>query len=180
MLTDFYIAFSPVCFSLLGLWLVVVQINTRAWLADEPHRRRAYGVALHFALPGLMSLLALVDPQDPDYWRVSFAIIALGGAAVLYAVRGPIAGPARLDRAVQMAGVALYILIGALAIIPHSLLREEAILLTLLVFLGFNVAWLLLSGQQADAAPASAPAPASAHAAQPDPQVADTRPGLAD
>jgi hypothetical protein len=34
--------------------------------------------------------------------------------------------------------------IGVLAIIPRSLLREEAILLTILVFLGFNVAWLLL------------------------------------
>jgi hypothetical protein len=159
MLTDFYIAFSPVCFSLLGLWLVVVQLNTNEWLGDEPHRRRAYGVALHFALPGLMSLLALVDPQNPDYWRVSFAIIALGGAAVLLAVRG-LDGPVRLGHAVHAAGVVLYILIGVLAIIPHSLLREEAILLTVLVFLGFNVAWLLLSGQEQE--PAHAPGGATA------------------
>ena len=163
MLTDFYIAFSPVCFSLLGLWLVVVQLNTREWLGDQPHRRRAYGVALHFALPGLMSLLALVDPQNPRYWRVSFAVIALGGAAVLLAVRGPTPGPVRLGQAVHAAGVVLYILIGVLAIIPHSLLREEAILLTVLVFLGFNVAWLLLSGQEHEPAPAlgGATAPAA-------------------
>jgi len=154
MLTDFYIAFSPVCFSLLGLWLVVVQINTREWLGDQPHRRRAYGVALHFALPGLMSLLALIDPQSPDFWRVSFAIIALGGAVVLLAVRGPIPGPVRLDHAVHAAAVVLYLLIGVLAIIPHPLLREEAVLLTVLVFLGFNVAWLLLYGEKYQPPPA--------------------------
>src|SRR5580692_5998772 len=45
-------------------------------------------MALHFALPGLMSLLALVDSGDPDYWRTSFEIIALGGAVVLLALRG--------------------------------------------------------------------------------------------
>jgi hypothetical protein len=165
MLTDFYIAFSTVCFSLLGLWLVVVQLNMNKWLGDESQRRRAYGVALHFALPGLMSLLALVDPQNPDYWRVSFAIIALGGAAVLLAVRGLSHGAVWLGYAARAAGVVLYILIGVLAIIPHSLLREEAILLTVLVFLGFNVAWLLLSGpekvpaqlQVAATAPASIP-----------------------
>lgn len=99
MLSGFYGAFSPTCFALLGLWLVVVQIRLREWGDSAPQRRRAYGVALHFALPGMMSLLALIDPADPVFWRVSFAVIALSGAAVL---------------------------------------------LTLLVFLGFNVAWLLL------------------------------------
>ncbi len=89
------------------------------------HRRRSYGVALHFALPGVMSLLALVDPQDSAFWRVSFAIVALGGA-----FRGGLA-----------------------------VLRTEAILLTILVFLGFNVAWLLLFD---DLSPAHGRPPAAA------------------
>jgi len=88
MLTGFYVAFSPACLTLLGLWLVVVQVRMREWQGSAIHRRRSYGVALIFALPGVMSLLALIDPQDPDYWRVSFAIIALGGAVTLVAVRG--------------------------------------------------------------------------------------------
>jgi peptidoglycan/LPS O-acetylase OafA/YrhL len=88
MLTGFYGAFSPACLALLGLWLVVVQVRMREWQGSAIHRRRSYGVALIFALPGVMSLLALIDPQDPDYWRVSFAIIALGGAVALAAVRG--------------------------------------------------------------------------------------------
>ncbi|MGH3124136.1 MAG: hypothetical protein ACRDND_24380 [Streptosporangiaceae bacterium] len=163
MLDVFYGAFSPACFALLGLWLVVVQIRLREWQASAVHRRRSYGVALHFALPGVMSLLALVNPQDPAFWRVSFAVVALGGAVVLATVRGfparsrpgaagapgpPAAAPAGPDQlalAAYIAAIIIYVLIGVLAFKGGlAVLRIEAILLTILVFLGFNVAWLLL------------------------------------
>jgi hypothetical protein len=149
MLSAFYTAFSPACFALLGLWMVVVQLRISDWKKSDDaerghiHQKRSYAVALHFALPGIMSLLALVNPLDPLYWQVSFVIIAFGGAAVMYFLRGRIEDiPVALDRAVHGAGIVLYLLIGILAI-PH-LLRVEAILLTILVLLGFNVAWLLL------------------------------------
>ena len=64
MLTDFYVAFATVCFTLLGLWIIVVQTRHGEWRQSAVHRRRAYGVALHFSLPGLMSLLSLVDPAS--------------------------------------------------------------------------------------------------------------------
>jgi hypothetical protein len=151
MLDAFYGAFSPACFALLGLWLVVVQIRLREWQDSPPRRRRSYGVALHFALPGMMSLLALVDPADHVFWRVSFAVIALGGAVVLALVgRSPARGepaPAAdpLGVAAYLAAIVLYLLIGGLAVAGGlAALRAEAVLLTLLVFLGFNVAWLLL------------------------------------
>jgi hypothetical protein len=158
MLSGFYGAFSPACLALLGLWLVVVQVRLREWQGSAIHRRRSYGVALNFALPGIMSLLALIDPQDPAYWRVSFAIVALGGAVALAAVRGfPVqrertsAGtaalpvPDRLGLAAYLAATALYVLIGGLAFAGGlAVLRVEAVLLTVVVFLGFNVAWLLL------------------------------------
>lgn len=149
MLNAFYTAFSPACFALLGLWMVVVQLRISDWKRSDDHdkshvhQRRSYGVALHFALPGLMSLLALISPQDPLYWRVSFIVISLSGAVVMYLLRGHIEDiPAWLDDAVHGAAIVLYLLIGAFAIL--RLLRVEAILLTVLVFLGFNVAWLLL------------------------------------
>ena len=68
MLDAFYGAFSPACFGLLGLWLVIVQMRLTEWEHDTKereaeHHRRAYGVALHFALPGVMSVLALVASQ---------------------------------------------------------------------------------------------------------------------
>ena len=163
MLNVFYGAFSPAWFALLGLWLVIVQIRLREWQASTVHRRRSYGVALHFALPGIMSLLALVDPQDSAFWRVSFAVVALGGAVVLATVRGfparahpggragtagmpgAEARPDQLGLAAYVVAIAMYVLIGVLAFAGGvAALRTEAILLTLLVFLGFNVAWLLL------------------------------------
>jgi len=172
MLTGFYAAFSPACLALLGLWLVVVQVRMREWQSSAIYRRRSYAVALIFALPGVMSLFPLIDPRDPDYWRVSFAIIALGGAAALAAVRGfPVrrehtaagtAGspvPDQLGLAAYIAEIALFALIGALAFAGGpTILRTEAILLIVVVFLGFNVAWLLLfddTGQTRGRSPAT-------------------------
>jgi hypothetical protein len=158
MLDAFYGAFSPACFALLGLWLVAVQMHMREWQGSRVHRRRSYGVALHFALPGVMSMFALIDAQNPAYWRVSFAIVALGGAVVTATVRGYLVPPDpdhagvrglpatdQLGLAAYVAGIALYLAIAGLALIGGvAVARTEAALLTVLVFLGFNVAWLLL------------------------------------
>ena len=170
MLNAFYGAFSPACFALLGLWLVVVQIRLPEWQRSPAHLRMSYGVALYFALPGIMSVLALVNPQNPLFWQVSFAIIAWGGVIVLVAVRGVpgrrAPAPARTGGAAGGAGtgaaagtgamgqlgvaayvlaVVLYVLIGLLAFHGGmAALRTEAILLTAMLVLGFNAAWLLM------------------------------------
>lgn len=151
MLTDFYIAFATVCFTLLGLWIIVVQTRHGEWRRLAIYRQRAYGVALHFSLPGLMSLLSLIDPASTALWRISFAIVAGGGAIVLALVRGP--APTRLGVAAYLVAVVLYALIAVVAVAPGIVadlgvsarpLRVEAVLLTILVFLGANVAWLLV------------------------------------
>jgi len=170
MLDAFYGAFSPACFALLGLWLVVVQMRFTEWEKDPERRRRSYGVALHFALPGVMSMFALIDAQTAAFWRVSFAIVALSGAAIIALVRGYPVAPERgrtgrrglpvadqLGVAAYAAAIILYVLIGALALVGGlDALRTEAVLLTMLVFLGFNVAWLLMFDDRdpADARPA--------------------------
>src|SRR5215467_1729158 len=151
MLTDFYIAFGTVCFTLLGLWLIVVQTRHAEWRRVALFRRRAYGVALHFSLPGLMSLLALVNPDSMTLWRVSFAVVAASGAIVLLLVRGSL--PGRVGKAAYLATIALYALIALVAIVPSlvddvglgaTAVQVEAVLLVVLVFFGVNVAWLLL------------------------------------
>ena len=158
MLTDFYISFSAVCFTLLGLWLVVVQTRHGEWRGSAVHRRRAYGVALQFSLPGLMSLLALVDPSSSALWRTSFAAAAFGGVVALILLRGPAPGP--IGWVAYVGSIVLYVVIGVVAISPHIVsgvglgakpVRAEAILLTILVFAATNVAWLLLF----EAAPSS-------------------------
>ena len=151
MLSDFYIAFATVCFTLLGLWIVVVQTRHGEWRHSAVHRRRAYGVALHFSLPGLMSLLSLIDPASTTLWRASFAIVAAGGVLALVLVRGP--APTGLGAVAYVSAVVLYVLIALVAVAPGLVaeigvvarpLRVEAVLQTILVFLGVNVAWLLL------------------------------------
>jgi len=151
VLTDFYISFSAICFTLLGLWIIVVQTRHAEWRGSSLHRRRAYGVAIHFSLPGLMSVLALVNPDSSTLWRVTFAIAAIGGVAVLIALHGP--APGKLGLTAYLWAIGLYALIEIFAIDPQLVswigvdaapVRAEAVLLTILVFAGVNVGWLLL------------------------------------
>lgn len=96
MLTGFYTAFSPACFSLLALWLAIIGFNARAWLNSQhrDHRQRqAYIVALYFAAPGTMSLLALIDPLSTFVWRVFFIIVSILGVACCYSVLFPSSNP---------------------------------------------------------------------------------------
>jgi hypothetical protein len=168
MLAEFYIPLSAVCFTLLGLWLVVVQARQAEWRGSPLHQRRAFAVATHFSLPGLMSLLALVNPDSGGLWRVSFGVAAGGGIAALIALRAPAAG--QLGLAVYVAAIAAYVVIVILAIHPHIVgqlsfpiapERIAAVLLAGLVFAGVNVAWFLLfenadPGAQPDGGPAGA------------------------
>ncbi len=144
VLNAFYGAFSPACFALLGLWIVVVQIRIDDWRGDDTRKRMSYVIALNFALPGMMGVLALIDSRDAAFWRVSFAVIALAGAVGSYLMRG---FPARdrLGTAACWTAIAVYAVVAILAIIGGlDMLRAEAVLLTALIFVGFNIAWLLL------------------------------------
>lgn len=144
MLDAFYGAFSPACLTLLGLWLVAVQMRADEVRASPRLRRRAYTVALFFALPGLMSVIALIDTGNPLFWRVSFAVLALGGAVALYPARG-LPGGRRIRNTADVVALALYTAIAALALVGGTdAERAEAVLLTALIFTGFNVAWLFL------------------------------------
>jgi hypothetical protein len=112
--------------------------------ANPGLRRRTYTVALFFALPGLMSLIALIDTAVPAFWRVSFAIMALIGAGALFPAHGLPAG-ARVRATADIVAVVLYLAVAVLAVIGGTAMeRTIAVLLTALVFLGFNVAWLFL------------------------------------
>jgi hypothetical protein len=82
------------------------------------HRRRAYGVALHFLLPGLMSLLSLIDPASTTLWRISFAMVAADGVLALALVRGP--APTGLGAAAYVAAVVLYPLIAVVRCAGHG------------------------------------------------------------
>ena len=151
MLTEFYVPLSAVCFTLFGLWLVIAATRQAEWRQSSLRQRRAFAVATHFSLPGLMALLVLVNPDSGGLWRVSLGVSAGGGIVALIALRAP--APGKLGRADYAATIAAYVVIVILAIHPHIVgqlsfpiapERIAAVLLTGVVFAGVNVAWLLL------------------------------------
>ena len=156
MLSSFYQAFAPISFTLLGLWLIVVQTRHAEWRRSATQRRRTYAITLNFAFPGLMSLLSLVDPRSQTIWRVSFAAVSILGVVALVGLGWVTRGGGRtglLPTAALLTAALLYALVAVVAIAPGVVsglgidltpLRVEAILLSLLVFLGVNVAWLLM------------------------------------
>ena len=165
MLTEFYIPLSAVCFTLFGLWLVVAATRQTQWRESSLRQRRAFAVATHFSLPGLMSLLVLVNPDSGGLWRVSLGVSAGGGVVALIALRAP--APGKLGRADYAATIAAFAVIVILAIHPHIVgqlsfpiapERIAAVLLTGVVFAGVNVAWLLLFGNtEPDPQPGAVP-----------------------
>jgi hypothetical protein len=151
VLKDFYLALAPVSFTLLGLWMIVAQTRHADWRYSPLHRRQGYAVWLNFALPGFMALLSLVDSANEALWRVSFAIVAAVGVALLIGLWGK--GGGRRGVLLYAPSILLYALIAVIAIAPATVndldasinaLRTEAILLSIVVFVGVNLAWYLL------------------------------------
>jgi hypothetical protein len=148
MLSDFYASFSATCFVVLSLWLVVVQQRYDDWQGDSDSVRQAYGVGLYFSLPGIMTLISLVDPTNPVLWRTSYAFVALSGAAVFATVHQVTRH--RWVAIVNRTAIAVYGAVAVIAIFANPLNitkvanRADAVLLCVVVFLGVNVAWLLL------------------------------------
>ena len=169
MLTGFYTAFSPACFSLLGLWLVIIQIKPDAWI-NLARKKQAYAVTLFFAAPGTMSLLALINPMSTVTWRVVFAIVSVIGVAGMIASGSP-HHPHHphhhdafdvSDHVVYWLAIGLYVAIAVLAFPSLDTLRIEGVLLTVLMLLGVLLALMLMFA-------AGAPNPKAEPAANPPP-----------
>ena len=162
MLTAFYQTAAQLCFTLLGLWWLVLQTKYPEWIRDRARRRQATSISLYFLLPGAMSLIALLATDIPLLWRTSFAVAcALGAVATLpvwdarrAAVRAPRAvtgwagAPQWSVAAARWSGVALYSGILIVAIAPQvtrhfqlAPLLVAGVGLSLLVVLGVSLAW---------------------------------------
>ncbi|HEX6867558.1 MAG TPA: hypothetical protein VF119_02075 [Candidatus Limnocylindrales bacterium] len=152
----FYATTSAVSFTLLGFWWVVVQFRHEEMTGDPGRRRLAFVVSLHFILPGLMSLGALLTTEAPVIWRLTFGTAGVAGmVAVLLASRGiadPTGALAMIGRFEWLA-FPLYLLITVVAVAPELVrettgllpLQVEGAVMTLLVFLGIVFAWLLFT-----------------------------------
>jgi hypothetical protein len=151
----FYAVIGGVGFTLLGLWQVVVT-SRKDWQRSRPRRLLAYTVALHFLLPAMMSVLSMIAPDQPIVWRVVFAASgALGVAGVLLYRRALIEeyDVPRLAAVVGWAVLPVYVAIVILALVPTipadlglalGAIQVEAILVSLVLFLGVQASWIML------------------------------------
>jgi hypothetical protein len=150
----FYVVMAGICFTLLGLWWLVLTAQHMLWMHYPDRRRLAYHLSLYFALPGAMSLVSLLTPESPYFWRGAFLVMGVFGAieAIMMVRRGQNAvlesRPARMTLPI-IAG--LYVIIAVIAIRPQILsslgidvepVAIEALFLVLLLLFGINLAWL--------------------------------------
>jgi len=152
----FYATTSAVSFTLLGFWWVVVQFRHEEMTQDRGRRRLAFVISLHFILPGLMSLGALLTVDAPLVWRLTFGVAGVTGMiAVIVASRGildPTGAIAAIGR-FELVAFPLYAIITLVAIRPDLIrtavglepLQVEGTVMTLLVFLGILFAWALFT-----------------------------------
>lgn len=144
----FYAVVAATCFTLVGLWWNVVERHP-AWHTDPAQRRRAGGVYLSFLLPGMMSVLAEVDPSTPAIWRSGFLLGAVvGGWSTVALIRSQpheVAGVLGRNRWLL---AVLYALVALLALVPEVVrplgltpLQAGALLLVLLIAAAHALTW---------------------------------------
>ena len=146
---NFYSAVSSLCFTLLGFWFVVVQLGAERHMQDPERRRTALRVSLYFVLPGLMSVLSLINLADErsqaHFWRAVFLVTAaIGLVDAVVAVRIP------RTRVTALVTAGLYLAVAGVALSPRTTARlfpdvpplaVEGVLLALLVVLGLYLIW---------------------------------------
>lgn len=151
---SFYSTASQISFTLLGFWWAVVQFRFADWSDDPGRRRMAHVVSLLFLLPGVMSLMSLLMGDVRIIWQAVFGLAGLLGlVATILIVTGAndTATSPWLRAGSLYVATPLYLLITVFAVAPGLAtdltglqpLQLEGILLSLLVFLGVNLAWFL-------------------------------------
>jgi hypothetical protein len=149
VLSEFYSVTTQASLTLLGLWWVVLRAWPSGWVDDPDRRATGYHVSLYFMLPAFMSALSLLSTDTSFFWRAGFGLAAIVGAVENLTMLGRgIAG-----KPFVFVSVALYALSGIVAAAPTfvtdltddvTALHVEGVLLTAILFLGLNLAWLHL------------------------------------
>jgi hypothetical protein len=150
----FYGTFSTIAFTIFGLWMFVAQARFREWMENRDQYRRASAVSIQFALPGLMALIALIDPESASLWRAAFGITSVVAVVLLVALqRRPGGTPAGANEVSNWIAVALFACIAVIAVAPRlasdmgvggPTRRLEVFFFCMLLLNGLVVAWMML------------------------------------
>jgi hypothetical protein len=152
----FYATASALCFTLLGFWWIVVQFRHREFTRSRGARRMAFVVSLHFILPGLVSLAALLAFDATYLWRIAFGLAGVTGLAAVGIGARSVAEPAGamvLIRNGEWVTAPLYAALTLVALFPEALrsatglepLQVEGLILVAILLLGLVFAWALFT-----------------------------------
>jgi hypothetical protein len=153
VIETFYVVMAGICFTLLGLWWLVLTTQHSLWMHHPERRRLGYHLSLYFALPGAMSLISLLTPASTFFWRGAFVVMGVVGAveSVMMQLRrdNPILD-SRVARMTMPVITLIYVVVVTIAIwpsLPESLGIDveptalEGVLLAVLLIFGINLAW---------------------------------------
>ena len=120
-ISTFYALFSATCFTLLGLWWNVLQLNPD-WIGVDNERKAVGGVYLTFLLPALMGLFAQVGgAETPTIWRVSFVAVAVVGCfSTLKLLRLLRTSSDKQPRAKYFATLGIYLLVAVIGALSRD------------------------------------------------------------
>lgn len=153
MFSAFYGTFSTIAFTVFGLWMFVAQARFREWMENRDQYRRASAVSIMFALPGLMSLMALINAESADLWRAAFGVTSLVAILLLLALQRRDGTPAGLNEVGNWAAIAMFAAIAVVSAWPRVLdglglerqyRHVEFLFFCLLLLDGLLLAWIML------------------------------------
>ena len=147
----FYASLAGICFTLLGLWWVVVQFKYELFMSSQSMRLTAYVACMHFLAPGVIALVAVLSSQEASIWRFgSLAGSLLGLLASGLALRS--ADLTRAQRVEEIALLVLFMVMLALSFVTTELFGLKPILVEALinigvVVLGVQYAWQFFTAE---------------------------------
>lgn len=156
--TTFYQALTSTSFTLLGLWVGVMQFAHGGWRSNPDRHASTLHITLKFFLPGVLGLVSLLGSANDGgiVWRVTFVLGGLVGCAE--SVRFLRRDPGRAVTAVRRLALVdpvLYLVVVAVAFLPAGTLaitplQAEGMATGLVFVTGLVAVWFALSERAED------------------------------